>query len=88
MKATPPPAPVAEPEPDTRTFYVQVGEETQEHNGDAVRAMLKEGMPTDTPINLEGDSDWHDAAHYGLLEEVAPAPAPAPAKKSPPWAKK
>ncbi len=90
---TPPPA----AKPDAREFYVYVGEESHEKTGDDIREMLAEGMPADTPVCLQAESDkgWKTIADFGLDKPNVPeAPAavempPAPAAKKPaPWLKK
>lgn len=57
-----------------------------------VAAMLAQGMPAETMVNLEGggDDDWKPAAEMGIVAPAAPAPAastPAGAPVAPPWAR-
>lgn len=78
------PAPVAAPAPE-RMFYIGL-------EGDAyanafpeskIVEYLRGGMPANTPLVLEGESDYKDAATYNI---GAPVPAPAPAPVAPPVA--
>lgn len=86
----PAPEPAAAVAPDNRVFYVQIGDETPEHTGDQVAAMLAQGMPADTPVCMEGDADWKTPADYGIGAPAVPAPAALAEVKSklPPWARK
>lgn len=71
-------------EPDLREFYVHLDGANEEKTGDEIATMLKEGMPEDTPVVLQGETDWQTAAAYEIasIEDEAAAPA-APAAKGP-----
>lgn len=73
-------------------FYAYYDDASQEHTGAELLAMFQEGMPMDTPICLDTESDkgWLTVADFpGLLppeekdEPAAPTPPPAPVKKGP-----
>lgn len=91
-KPTPAPKP-KEREPDTRKFFVVVGNDSNEMTGDEILAALKDGMPLDNPVLLleefeaDNDAPWKTAGDYGItVEEPAaeePAKPAAPAKPTP-----
>lgn len=86
-KAAAAPAPVS-----TRKFFVGLdgaGYENAFAEADIV-AMLGKGMPPDTALCLEGESDWKTAADYAIGAAPAPAAAAAPVAAAPaavvpPW---
>ncbi len=86
-------APETQPEEsaeDTREFYAYLDGENKEMTGKEIADALRDGMPEDTPVVIQGESDWKTAAAYEIEatpaeEQEAPPPLPAPpAKKTPP----
>lgn len=80
VAAAPAPAPKVE-----RKFWVGLdGFDTMIPESEVV-ANFQKGMPLDTPLMVEGETDWKDAAAYGVAVPGVPAatPAPAPAPVAP-----
>lgn len=76
---TPPPA----PEADTRKFYVHLDGNNVEATAEEISVMLLEGMPADTPVCLDGESDWKTAEGYEITAKVETAKTPPPPPKGP-----
>lgn len=94
------PAPAAAPA-DNRKFFVGIDapEFSEALPASKVSEYFAKGMPADTPLCLEGETDWKTAADYGVATKTtaphpemtgpgtgtlaAPAPTPAPAPAAP-----
>jgi hypothetical protein len=89
-KPTPPAPAKVERKPDERKFYVHIEGESVEKTGDEVAIMLRDGMPADTPVVLDGESDWQTADHYKIEAmpaegDTAAAPKAPGGRKKAPW---